>query len=112
MVANIHRVVWGLGNEATSPQDVLSENIHTAEGCFEWEAAPEDRRQSWFSAQPVDWPFLATFHEPSHVLMVGGVVRGWDEEHPESKRLLPGVGATQADAGNPGRDPGTGHQAE
>lgn len=72
MVANIHRVVCGLGNEATSQQDVLGENIHTPEGCFEWEAAPEDRCQSWFSAQPVDWSFLATFHEPSHVLMVGG----------------------------------------
>lgn len=37
---------------------------------------------------------------------------GWDEEHPESKRLLPGLRATQAKAGHPRRDPGTGCPAE
>ena len=72
VVANTHHLVWGLGNEATSQLDMLGENMSTPEGSFQWGAAPENRCQSWFSAQPVNQSFLATFHEPSHVLMKWG----------------------------------------
>lgn len=49
--------------------------------------------------------FLGTFYEPSHALGEYGEVPG-------SKRLLRGLGETQAEESDSGRDPGSGRQAE
>lgn len=62
---------------------------------------------SVLSSQYNQWSSLpgSTVQEPSHVLGVTGEARG-------SKRLLPGLGETQAEAATRGRDPGTGRQGE